>query len=82
MSIEDAIKAARAVAVTKEAEQLRNRSKGTNGTWTHEDERNLRAGFLRIWNPNARSYERLNIRSGSGLRSEVTIRSGQAAIVR
>ena len=58
-SIDDAIIAARAVAATPGARELRERSRGTAGTWTEQDERDLRAGFLCIWNPHRRAYEKL-----------------------
>ncbi len=61
MSIDDAIVAARAVATTTGALELRSRSRGTAGSWSEQDERDLRAGFLRIWNPHRRAYERLAV---------------------
>lgn len=59
--IEDAILAARAVAATDGAKDLRKASDGTAGTWDATDEARLREGWMRVWNPNARRYERLDV---------------------
>jgi len=60
-AIDTAIDAARRVAATPEAAELRRHSGNTAGVWTEEDERRLRAGWIQVWNPNARRWERLNV---------------------
>lgn len=65
--IEAAIVAARAVAASPGAEELRKRSEGTAGTWTKDDESRLRAGWIQVWNPHLKRYDRLDINPGGRL---------------
>lgn len=67
--IESAILSARAVAATPEAQELARRTGGKHGTWTREDEANLRAGFMMIWNENRRQHDRLDLPSMKAART-------------
>ncbi len=58
---EAAILAARAVAASPGAETLRKHSRGAQGVWTAQDEANLRAGFVMVWNDRTARLERLNV---------------------
>lgn len=52
--VEAAIVAARKVAVSPEAKDLRQRSNGKAGTWTAEDEARLRRGEVAVVLPDGR----------------------------
>lgn len=60
--IERAIVAAREVAATAGAKELRRTSDGTAGTWDAGDEARLREGWIRIWDPHRKRWDRFDIK--------------------
>jgi hypothetical protein len=61
VNLEDVIAEARRVAASEGARELARKSGGRQGTWTAQDEANLRAGFMMIWNEHRSRYERLDV---------------------